>query len=213
MAELQRGWTSENPVTGERSIVLEAPGDNPERRLVAELHLTPEAAVVGEHLHPAIDEHFEVLEGRLGVSLDGERSELGAGESVSVPAESWHDWWNVAPEGSIIKVDVTPGDRFVDMIRTLFGLANDGKVNAKGMPRFLQLVAIGVEFRDVIVFKKPPSAIQRVTFGLLAPIARARGYRGTYPRYAEAGSMGTAEDVRSGAPLRANFGDGAGPPR
>ena len=213
MAELQPGWASENPVTGERAIVLEAPSDNPERRLVSELHLTPTAAVVGEHLHPAIDERFEVLEGRLGVSLDGTRSELGPGESVAVGAGHWHDWWNVAPEGSIVTVEVTPGDRFVEMIRTLFGLAVDGKVNAKGMPSFLQLVAIAVEFRDVILFKRPPALMQRLTFGALAPVARARGYRGTYPRYAEAGSMGTAEEVRSGAPLRANFGDGAGPPR
>jgi quercetin dioxygenase-like cupin family protein len=212
MAELQRGWVSENPVTGERAITLEAPGDNPERRLVAELHLTPEAAVAGEHFHPAIDERFEVIDGRLGVKLDGESSELGPGESASIPAGRWHDWWNVAEEGSVVRVEVTPGDRFIEMIRTLFGLAVDGKVNADGMPGFLQLVAIGVEFRDVIVFKRPPPAIQRVVFGALAPIAHRRGYRGTYPRYADAGSMGTAEQVRSGAPLTPDFGPGAGPP-
>ena len=29
--------------------------------------------------------------------------------------------------------------------------------------------------------RRPPPAVQRVLFGALAPIARARGYRGTYP--------------------------------
>jgi quercetin dioxygenase-like cupin family protein len=213
MAEVERGWTAENPVTGERGIVLEAPDENPERRLVAELHLTPDAAVVGEHLHPSMSERFEVLEGRLGVSLDGRRSELGPGESVAVEANRWHDWWNVAEGGSVIRAEVTPGDRFAELIRTLYGLAIDGKVNAKGMPRLLQLVAIAVEFRDTIVFKRPPVPVQRLVFGMLAPLAHARGYRGTYPRYAEAGSMGTPEQVRSGAPLHASFGDGPGPPR
>jgi quercetin dioxygenase-like cupin family protein len=212
MSELQSGWTSENPVTGERAITLEAPGENPARRLVSELHLTPTAAVVGEHMHPSIHERFEVLEGRLGVKLDGETSELAPGEAVDVEPGRWHDWWNVAPEGSVVRVEVTPGDRFVEMIRTLFGLAVDGKVNAKGMPSFLQLVAIGNEFNDVAVFRRPPPALQRVVFAALAPLARARGYRGTYPRYAGAGSMGTPEEVRSGAPLRPNFGEGAGPP-
>jgi mannose-6-phosphate isomerase-like protein (cupin superfamily) len=213
MAGTRRGWTFENPVTGERAITLEAPDDNPYRRLVAELHLTPDAAVVGEHLHPQIHERFEVLSGRLGVSLDGKRTELEPGEAAEVEPGRWHDWWNANDEGSVVRVEVTPGDRFVEMIRTLFGLAVDGKTNAKGMPRPLQLVAIADEFRDVIVLKRPPPAVQRVLFGALAPLARGRGYRGTYPRYAEAGTMGTPEDARSGAPLEPSFGPGTGPPR
>ncbi len=67
------------------------------------------------------------------------------------------------------------------MIETLFGLAREGHVNGKGMPSPLQLALIGREFSDVIVFRRPPPAIQRVLFGALAPIARARGYRATYP--------------------------------
>lgn len=39
------------------------------------------------------------------------------------------------------------------------------------------------EFRDVLVLRRPPAAIQSLLFGLLRPIARARGYRGTYPQY------------------------------
>lgn len=33
----------------------------------------------------------------------------------------------------------------------------------------------------MIVFRKPPPAVQRTLFGALFPIARARGYRATYP--------------------------------
>jgi hypothetical protein len=39
------------------------------------------------------------------------------------------------------------------------------------------------EFRDVLVLRRPPAAIQSVLFNMLRPIARARGYRGTYPQY------------------------------
>lgn len=213
MAGTQRGFTFENPVTGERAITLEAPGDNAERRLVAEVHLTPEAAVAGEHLHPEIRERFEVLSGRLGVNLDGRRSELEPGEAAEVEPGRWHDWWNASDGESVVRVEVTPGDRFIEMIRTLFGLAVDGKTNAKGMPRPLQLVAIADEFSDVILFKRPPPPVQRALFGLLAPLARTRGYRGIYPRYADAGSMGSPEEARSGATLRPSFGPGPGPPR
>ena len=60
-------------------------------------------------------------------------------------------------------------------------LAREGHVNTKGMPSPLQLALTAVEFSDVIVFRKPPPRMQRVVFGALAPIARGRGYRATYP--------------------------------
>jgi mannose-6-phosphate isomerase-like protein (cupin superfamily) len=213
MSGVERGYASENPVTGERAIVLEAPHENAERRLTVELHVRPGGAVAGEHVHPAIVERFEVIEGRLGVSLDGRRSSLGPGEAVEVTPGHWHDWWQEGEEKAIVRVEVVPGDRFIEAIRTLFGLANDGRTNAKGMPGILQMVAIADEFDDVVIFKRPPRVVQRLLFGALAPLARARGYRGIYPRYANAGSMGTPEDVREGRPLTRSFGDGEGPPR
>jgi len=33
----------------------------------------------------------------------------------------------------------------------------------------------------VVEFHSPPPAVQRAVFGALAPIARWRGYRATYP--------------------------------
>ena len=39
------------------------------------------------------------------------------------------------------------------------------------------------EFSDVVVFRSPPQGVQRTVFGALAPLARWRGYRGTYPQF------------------------------
>ena len=65
----------------------------------------------------------------------------------------------------------------------MFGLANAGKTNARGMPGLLQLALIGREFQDVMRFTRPPRAVQAVMFGLLGPLGRMRGYRGIYPEY------------------------------
>ena len=168
-------------MTRERAVILEMPWQNPEGRAVAELTALPGARVVGEHLHPALHEHFSVLEGELTVLRDGQRSVLHAGESAHIEPGVWHDWWNGAEADAVVRVEVTPGERFALMIETLFGLARQGHVNGKGMPTPLQLALTAQEFSDVIVFRKPPPAVQRIVFGALTPIATRRGYRATYP--------------------------------
>jgi quercetin dioxygenase-like cupin family protein len=207
------GDVFENPVTGERAIVVEGCDDNAGRRIVSEVYVRPGGAVVGEHLHPVIEETFEVLSGTMAFSVDGKESKEGPGTRVTVPPGTWHDWWNGGADDAVFRVDISPGRRFEQMIGTLFGLAIDGKTNAKGMPGLLQLSVIGQDFDDVVVFRRPPPAIQRLLFGILAPIARLRGYRSIYPRYLDAPMEGTAEDAREGRPLTPRFSDGPGPPR
>jgi quercetin dioxygenase-like cupin family protein len=179
---IQIGEVWENPVSLERATVLELPHQNPERRAVAELLALVGARVVGEHRHPGIVERFTVLEGELTVKCDGETSILGQGETGTIEPNVWHDWWNAGDRDARVLVEVTPGERFAHMIETFFGLARLGHTDAKGMPYLLQLALTARGFSDVIVFRSPPLAVQRVLFGALAPIARLRGYRATYPQ-------------------------------
>jgi quercetin dioxygenase-like cupin family protein len=178
---IEPGEVWENPVTRERAVLVELPWHNGEGRLVADLTALPGARVVGEHLHPALHERFSVQQGELTVLRDGQRSVARAGERVDVGPGVWHDWWNEGDVDAIVRVEVTPGERFTHMIETLFGLAREGHVNKRGLPDPLQLALVATEFSDVAVLRRPPAAVQRVLFGTLAPIARRRGYRATYP--------------------------------
>jgi quercetin dioxygenase-like cupin family protein len=182
LTPIRLGEVWENPVTRERATILELPTQNPEHRATAELTALVGSRVVGEHRHPSVVERFTVLEGELTLKLDGETSVLQAGQSAVIDAGVWHDWWNGSDRNARARVEVTPGERFGHMIETLFGLARLGHVDGKGMPSPLQLAVFAQEFSDVIVFRKPPRAVQRVVFGILAPIARRRGYRATYPQ-------------------------------
>lgn len=177
---IEAGEVFENPVTRERAMIIELPWQNTEGRAVAELTALPGARVVGEHMHPALHESFSVLQGELTVVRDGLRSTLGAGERAHIEPRVWHDWFNEANVDAVVRVEVTPGERFAHMIETLFGLAREGHVDGKGMPNLLQLALTAQEFSDVIVLRKPPPSVQRVVFGALGPIARRRGYRPTY---------------------------------
>lgn len=196
---IEAGEIWENPVTRERATLIEAPWWNPEGRSVADLTALVGAHVVGEHLHPAITERFTVLEGELTVVRDGERSVLHAGETAEVLPGVWHDWWNASDRDALVRVEITPGERFTHMIETLFGLAREGHVNAKGMPDPLQLSLFASEFSDVLLLKRPPPAVQRVVFGALGSIARRRGYRATYPSLSRT-TLAPRVDA-SGAPL------------
>lgn len=182
LTPIQVGEVWENPVTRERGTILELPYNNPEGRLTVELTALAGARVVGEHRHPAIVERFTALEGELTVKRDGQTSIVREGESAVVEPGVWHDWWNASDRDARARVEITPGERFAHMIETLFGLARLGHTNAKGMPNPLQLALFAPEFSDVFVFRSPPPAVQRALFTVLAPIARWRGYRATYPQ-------------------------------
>jgi hypothetical protein len=116
------------------------------------------------------------------VKRDGQTTILREGETAVVEPGVWHDWWNAGDRDARVRVEITPGERFSHMIETFFGLARLGHTNAKGMPHPLQLALSAREFSDVVVFRSPPTAVQRVLFGALAPVAHRRGYRATYPQ-------------------------------
>jgi quercetin dioxygenase-like cupin family protein len=182
LTPIKVGEVWENPVTAERATILEAPWQSAEGRATAELTALVGARVVGEHRHPAMVERFTVLDGELTLKRDGTTSVLSEGETAVIDPGVWHDWWNASDRNARVRVEVTPGERFVHMIETLFGLARLGHTNNKGMPHPLQLALFAREFSDVIVFRAPPPTFQRAIFGALAPIAHRRGYRATYPQ-------------------------------
>lgn len=179
----RRGQVFENPVTGERAIFLTDPADHPDRVLVSHLFIAPGGRVAAKHWHPGIAERFHVLHGRVGFLIGEEEHELGPGESAEVPPGTLHDWWQVGEETAEVVVEVSPGDRFVELVGTFFGLARDGKSDKKGVPKPLQLAVSATAYSDVMVVATPPPWVQKVVFGVLAPIGRRRGLRPAYAKY------------------------------
>ena len=182
MFKVQIGVELSNPVTGERGVVRVAPTLENNRTLIADLFVQPGGAVAGAHWHPGIEEVFTVTRGRVGFRLSDQEIIAPLGERLVIPAGVIHDWWNAGTEEAHVIVEVRPGDRFLAMIANLFGLAQDGKTNAKGLPNPLQLVLFGKEFEDVLVFTQPPRWLFNLLYWLLGPIARLLGYRGSYPQ-------------------------------
>lgn len=179
----RRGEVFDNPVTGERVVVLVHPDDHPEGVLVAQLFVEPGGRVATPHFHPTLRERFQVLAGRICFRIGDEERELGPGDAAEIPAGVVHDWWQVGPDVAEVVGEVSPGARFVEMVGTIFGLARDGKSDRKGVPRPLQLAVTASAYRDTMVIASPPEAVQRVVFAALAPLGRALGRRPIYEEY------------------------------
>lgn len=172
----------ENRVTGERAVVLRGDEDGGGHPSLVQLTVRPGGAVAGEHIHPAFSERFEVVAGSLGTRVAGAERTLGAGASLAVAPGVPHDWWNAGTAEAMVVVELSPPEpRFEALIANLWGLANAGRTNAKGMPSPPQLALLATEFADVIRFTRPPAAVQRVVFGALGAIGRRRGLRPRYP--------------------------------
>ena len=195
------GDVFENPVTGERAIVRIGTEQTGGELLVADVHVQPGGAVMGEHYHPAIEERFTLLHGQLGVRLSGRVTNPKPGVMLFVPAGLAHDWWNAGEEDALVRVEIRPAARFEAMILNAFGLAQDGKVNRRGMPNLLQLSVFAREFGDVVQFTWPPQVVQRTLFGLIAPLAKLLGYRGSYPEYLTRGPSGSVPVEQLAVPV------------
>lgn len=183
---MKAGDVFSNPVTGEFGYLRAGSDDTNGQALVADLRVRPGGAVAGEHTHPTLDERFTVVSGQVGYKLGGKTGIAKAGDVLDLPRGVRHDWWNAGDEEARVIVQVGPATRFEQMIATLFGLAQEGKTNEKGMPNLLQLAVISKEYEDIIRFVKPPIWVQNILFGLLAPLGRRLGYKAVYPQHQSA---------------------------
>jgi mannose-6-phosphate isomerase-like protein (cupin superfamily) len=177
------GDVIENHATGERAVVLVGSEESSDRTVAVHLFVRPGNAGIAEHVHPSLSERFRVIEGSLGVRIGGRDSVLEKGADVTIRPGVAHNWWNAGPGEAQVLIEIDPGERFELLMSTLFGLANDRMTSAEGRPHLLQLAVIAREFRDVIELVKPPRIVQRLLFGLLAPIGQALGYQPYYARY------------------------------
>lgn len=130
------------------------------------------------HVHPKQESGAEVVSGSLVFEVAGERRRSGAGDTIRVPANTPHRFWNDGSEDARSIQFLRPALDIAAFFETLFALAQQGKLDEKGMPRPLQLAVMVPEFGEEIRPVTPPWPILRVLTAILGPIARLRGYRG-----------------------------------
>jgi quercetin dioxygenase-like cupin family protein len=192
------GDTIESPPTGARIVFLKTARDTNGELLQIDDVMQGGGRVAIEHVHPYIEERFEVLSGTARLSMRGQQRNVGAGETVVVPAGTPHVWGNPNEDEVHLNIEFRPALRMEEWFETFFGLQKEGKVNPNsGLPNPLQWAVISREYEDELYLALPPLWVQRVRFGLLAQIGKLLGYKARYPKYSAAE---TAGGERAGQP-------------
>lgn len=165
---------------GDRLVFLKTDDDANGELLEMEAHYRPHSPMPPEHFHPHQHERFEVRGGEYRACICGEERTYRPGDIFEIPAGVPHWMHNVSDQPGQLLWQVRPALRTEEMFRILFGLARDGKTKPDGAPHLLQLAVILSTYREEFVATSPPPAVQRVVFGLLAPIGKLLGHSAVY---------------------------------
>jgi quercetin dioxygenase-like cupin family protein len=130
------------------------------------------------HVHPRQTSGCEVTSGALVFEVEGRERRLTVGDSILIPPDTPHRFWNDGEETASSVHVFEPALETAAFFETLFALAAADELDSKGMPRPLQLALLVPEFGDEIRPVSPPWPILRALAFVLGPLARARGYRG-----------------------------------
>ncbi len=152
------GQTISNPVTGEIITFIQTAADTAGALLILDDLWTRPGQRAAPHVHPRMEERFEVVNGRAALVVDGVEHELEPGEALAVAPGTPHIAWNAGDGETRMRLEFRPALRWEEVVERLFALARDGRTDAYGVPEpgpFGELLA---EFPDEIAPASPLSS-------------------------------------------------------
>ena len=127
---------------------------------------------VTAHVHPVLEERFEVLEGRPEFLAGRRWTPYEPGATVLVPPGTRHAFRNRGEETARIVCHATPPQTLQEFLEDAAALSRAGAITRRALPRnldgLLRAAALAHKHRDMVTFLAP--LIQRV---VIPPLARA----------------------------------------
>lgn len=131
---------------------------------------------VPPHIHPTMEERFNVISGRPSFLSGRKWKTAGAGETVVVPPGVRHAYRNRGDETAHVVCEARPPQTLQEFLEEIAALARAGKLMRPGFPKgpraLLDAAAVVHRHRDMVTLlfpTMPPPAVQRL---LLPPLAR-----------------------------------------
>lgn len=135
---------------GDKATLLKSAAETGGETTLLEVVLNPGG---GNILHRHIDyaEEFEGVEGDLSVTIGNKHLVLRAGDSVVVPANTVHCFNNRTKQPVTFRVRFTPAQPgFEKALAIGYGLAADGLVNKRSIPRNIRHQAILLTMSGIV---------------------------------------------------------------
>jgi quercetin dioxygenase-like cupin family protein len=138
---------------------------------------------VTPHIHPAMEERFEVLGGRPEFLAGRAWKQWAPGDTVLVPAGTRHAFRNRSAEVAHFVCHATPPSTLQEFLEDAAALSRAGGISRRALPRgvdgLLQGAVMAHHYRDMVTLLSPlpPPAIQRVVIPPLARAGERRGFR------------------------------------
>jgi quercetin dioxygenase-like cupin family protein len=145
--------------------------------LYVETWLDPGGGVT-PHIHPAMEERFEVHEGTPEFLAGRKWSAAGPGQTVVVPAGMRHAYRNRSDEPVYMVCHVRPPSTLQQFLEEVAAMARAGKITRSGLPKgpraALEAAALAYRHREMVTLlfpPLPPPRVQRVVLPALARLA------------------------------------------
>jgi mannose-6-phosphate isomerase-like protein (cupin superfamily) len=123
-----------NRLTGERIVFVKTAADTGGELLEMDDFWTQPGRRANEHVHPGMQEHWEVLAGTACFRIAGVEQTAGPGELVVAAPGVPHLAWNPGEQLVHLRVQMRPALRWEQCIERLFALSNDAYSTGSSVP-------------------------------------------------------------------------------
>ncbi len=141
-----------------------------------EMWTDPGGGVRAEHVHPALEERYEVLKGEITINVDGASKRLGPGDRAVVPPGVRHSFENTGEWAAHLVAEAEPALELRESIEEGARLARTERFSDSGSPRsiraLVEAAALAERYGDTVVLSSPPRFVQRILFPPLSRLAR-----------------------------------------
>jgi quercetin dioxygenase-like cupin family protein len=132
-----------NPITDERVVFRRTAMETDGRLLEMDDFWTRPGRRAPEHVHPGMQERWEVIAGTACFRIDDRERSAGPGEVVVAEPGVPHLAWNPTAEPVHVRIQMRPALGWETFIERLFALASEGHGGEDGAPdpqRMLELL-------------------------------------------------------------------------
>ena len=173
MQTIETSEVLHNAHSGDQLIITQTCKQTKGKYLEVEAIYQPAKEFAPQHFHPAQEEQFTVLSGKLMTKINGIQREYQAGESFIIPARIPHAMYNASSQEVHFRWKIYPALRTEEFFRRTYQTFNNVK-SKNGKPSIVDMLLLLQDFHKEFIITKIPVFLQAFLFKFILPLLRKR---------------------------------------